>query len=189
MAFKKSILFPNYYFEGQMEIPAGMGDKIRDGIQKTKESGITTEMVYGWHTNKEYPLEGVLPQVANLMGTYFVDTISKTLDISNRKIDLLNPYIISTNPTHQFPVNIQSQRWYNAGIFLQTTNKGSHLSFHEFNTKLYAGQNVQEYATYVKPKQYKVVFWPSHIPWGLTPNMSMVETTMLICSFRADAVR
>lgn len=186
MAFKRSILFPNYYFEGQMEIPGGMGEQIRDSIQKSKDSGITTDTVYGWYTNKEFPLEGVLPQVANLLGTYFVDNMLKVLDLKSRNINLLNPHLISTFPTHQYPINLEPQRWYNAGIFLQTTNKGSHLSFHEFNTKLYAGQNVQDNITYVKPKQYKVVFWPSHIPWGLTPNMSMVETTMLICSFRAD---
>jgi hypothetical protein len=72
-------------------------------------------------------------------------------------------------------------------MFIQTTNKGSHLSFQNYGNKLYAGQNTQENTTYVKPKQFKVVFWPSHIPWSLTPNMSMVETTMLVCTFRADA--
>ena len=187
MAFKRSVIFPNYYFEGQMTIPDGMGEKIRDSIQKSKNSGITTETVYGWFTNKQFPLEGVLPQIANLLGTYFVDNVLKTMELKSRDINLLNPYLVSTVPTHQYPINVEPQRWYNAGVFLQTTNKGSHLSFNEFNTKLYAGQNTQDNATYVKPKQYRTVFWPSHIPWGLTPNMSMVETTMLVCSFRADA--
>ena len=181
MPFKRSVLFPNYYFEGQMEIPEDIGHQIRDSIQKSKDSGITTETVYGWFTNKQFPLEGVLPQIANLLGTYFVDNVLSTLDLKS--------YLISTFPTHQYPINVEPQRWYNAGVFLQTTNKGSHLSFNEFNTKLYAGQNTQDNATYVKPKQYRVVFWPSHIPWGLTPNMSMVETTMLVCSFRADATQ
>ena len=168
MPFKRSVLFPNYYFEGQMEIPEDIGHQIRDSIQKSKDSGITTETVYGWFTNKQFPLEGVLPQIANLLGTYFVDNVLSTLDLKSRDINLLNPYLISTFPTHQYPINVEPQRWYNAGVFLQTT---------------------QDNATYVKPKQYRVVFWPSHIPWGLTPNMSMVETTMLVCSFRADATQ
>ena len=116
-----------------------------------------------------------------------INFISKSTNLNFDDINLLNPYLVSTLPTHQYPINVEPQRWYNAGVFLQTTNKGSHLSFNEFNTKLYAGQNTQDNATYVKPKQYRTVFWPSHIPWGLTPNMSMVETTMLVCSFRADA--
>ena len=87
MAFKRSVIFPNYYFEGQMTIPDGMGEKIRDSIQKSKNSGITTETVYGWFTNKQFPLEGVLPQIANLLGTYFVDNVLKTMELKSRDIN------------------------------------------------------------------------------------------------------
>tara|TARA_R110002153_G_scaffold274126_1_gene447242 strand:+ start:1474 stop:2046 length:573 start_codon:yes stop_codon:yes gene_type:complete len=187
MAFKRTTLFPDYIYEGQIEIPDTLKGGIKESIDLNKQSGITTELVYGWNTNKQFPMEGVMPNLVNLMATYFVDSVLGSNDLKNRDINLLNPYLISTFPTHQYPTTIEPQRWYNAGMFIQTTNKGSHLSFQNYGNKLYAGQNTQENITYVKPKQFKVVFWPSHIPWSLTPNMSMVETTMLVCTFRADA--
>ena len=190
MAFKKSILFPDLLFEGQLEVPQELNNDIQQSLIKNKQSGITTETVYGWFTNKQFPCEGVVPQIANLMASNFVTNIVQNFDLKvERDINLLNPYLISTLPNHDFPTNVEPQRWYNGGVYLQTTNKGSHLMLNNFTSKLYAGQNTQDNYVYIKPKQFKVIYWPSHIPWGLTPNMSMVETTMLICSFRADAKR
>lgn len=190
MAFKKTLIFPDYLFEGQLEIPSDLNKEIQSSLEKNKESGITTETVYGWFTNKQFPLEGVLPTIANLVASNFVSNVVQHFNLQvARDINLLNPYVISTLPNHSYPINVEPQRWYHAGVFLQTTNKGSHLVLNNFDSKLYAGQNTQENLMYVKPKQFKVVYWPSHIPWGLTPNMSMVETSMLICSFRADAKR
>ena len=190
MAFKKSILFPDLLFEGQLEVPQELNNDIQQSLIKNKQSGITTETVYGWFTNKQFPCEGVVPQIANLMASNFVSNIVQNFDLKvERDINLLNPYLISTLPNHDFPTNVEPQRWYNGGVYLQTTNKGSHLMLNNFTSKLYAGQNTQDNYVYIKPKQFKVIYWPSHIPWGLTPNMSMVETTMLISSFRADAKR
>jgi len=188
MAFKKSVIFPDYVFEGQLEVPTELNKEIQDSLKLNKDSGITTETVYGWFTNKQFPCEGVIPQIANLVATNFVTNVVQNFNLQvEREINLLNPYIITTYPHHSFPTNVETQRWYNAGVYLQTTNKGSHLALQNFNSKIYAGQNTQENQQFLKPKQFKVIYWPSHIPWSLTPNMSMVETTMLICSFRADA--
>jgi len=188
MAYKKKILFPDYLFDGQLEVPSDLNKNIQESLKKNKESGITTETVYGWFTNKQFPCEGIIPQLANLLAKNFVGNVVNNFDLGvARDINLLNPWLISTNPNHSFPTTLEPQRWYNAGVYLQTTNKGSHLKLDNYTSKVYAGQNTQENSVYIKPKQYKVIYWPSHIPWSLTPNMSMVETTMLICTFRADA--
>lgn len=188
MAVKKTILFPDYVFETQIEVPQELNRQIQHSLKLNKESGITTETVYGWFTNKQFPCEGVIGNIANLLATNFVSSVVQNFDLQvARDINLLNPWIISTNPNHSFPTTLEHQRWYNAGIYLQTTNKGSHLKLDNYTSKIYASQNTQETSHFIKPKQFKVIYWPSHIPWSLTPNMSMVETTMLICSFRADA--
>lgn len=190
MALKKSIAFPDYIFEGQLEIPQGLNKEIQNSLKANKESGITTETVYGWFTNKQFPCEGIIPQIANLVATNFVTHVVSNFNLKvHRDINLLNPYLVSVHPNHQYPINTEPQRWYNAGIFLQTTNKGSHLVLNNFNSKIFSAQNTQDTQLYIKPKQFKVIYWPSHIPWGLTPNMSMVETTMLLSSFRADGLR
>ena len=72
MAFKKSILFPDLLFEGQLEVPQELNNDIQQSLIKNKQSGITTETVYGWFTNKQFPCEGVVPQIANLMASNFL---------------------------------------------------------------------------------------------------------------------
>lgn len=190
MAFKRSTIFPDYLYETDLEIPSELNQNIQQGITASKDSGITIDMNYGWHTNKQFPLEGVLPQVSNLIAEVFVKNVVKDFKLKvERNIDLLNPYLVSVAPKHSYPVNVEPQRWYNGALFLQTTNKGSHLALHNYGTKLYAGQNTQENIIFIKPKKYKIIFWPAHIPWSLSPNMSMVDSIALITSFRADARR
>ena len=75
MAFKKSILFPDFLFEGSLEVPSELNKEIQDSLKLNKESGITTETVYGWFTNKQFPCEGVIPQIANLLAQNFVTKV------------------------------------------------------------------------------------------------------------------
>ena len=92
MAFKKTILFPDLLFEGQLEVPKELNNDIQQSLIKNKESGITTETVYGWFTNKQFPCEGVIPQIANLMATNFVSHVVQNFDLKvERDINLLNP--------------------------------------------------------------------------------------------------
>tara|TARA_B100000073_G_C23640507_1_gene536433 strand:+ start:402 stop:974 length:573 start_codon:yes stop_codon:yes gene_type:complete len=190
MAFKRSTIFPNYLYEGQITIPEELNVDISESITSTKDSGITIDMTYGWYTNKQFPLEGVLPKLSGMMAQVFVEHVVKDFNLKiARDIELLNPYLVSVKPSYTYQVNIEPQRWYNGIMFLQTTNKGSHLCLNNFDSKVYASQNTQENNIFIKPKKHKVAFWPSHVPWSLSPNMSMVDSIALIVSFRADAKR
>ena len=89
MAFKKTILFPDLMFESQLEIPSDLNKDIQESIAKNRDSGITTETVYGWFTNKQFPCEGVMPQIANLMATNFVSNVLQNFDLKvERDINL-----------------------------------------------------------------------------------------------------
>ena len=67
MAVKKTTVFPDYVFETQIEVPKELNRQIQDSLKLNKESGITTETVYGWFTNKQFPCEGVIGNIANLL--------------------------------------------------------------------------------------------------------------------------
>ena len=175
MAIKTYSVFANYVFEKTLSLPEENAESLEFERQDIYESGITTETNYGWITNKEYPLGKHHSALCKIVSHHFIQDCEKTLPTKSNEVQVCNPYLLGVLPSHTYDVNIEPMRWYNALMFLQTTNKGSHLILHNLSEKLYASQNTQE---------NKVVIWPSHIPWGLSPNNSMIENNFLCLTFR-----
>jgi len=186
MAFKVSTIFPDYFFEGRLETTTEINNLINLGISKSFSSGITVETSFGKISDKQFPLHENLKKLQILIGDYFINESNKVLEVYKREVNICNPYLISTNPGHSYPINIEKNRWYNACVWLQTTTKGSHLILEDFSSKIYASPNLlQPEHLIIKPQKNKIVFWPSHIPWGLTTNFSDMETICYICTFDA----
>jgi len=184
MAIKTYSVFTNYVFEKTLSLPEENIEALDFERQDIFDSGITTETNYGWITNKEYPLGKHHSALCKIISHHFIQDCDKTLPTKSNEVQVCNPYLLGVLPTYTYDVNIEPMRWYNALMFLQTTNKGSHLILHNMSEKLYASQNTQENKVIIKPKKNKVVYWPSHIPWGLSPNNSMIENNFLLLTFR-----
>jgi len=184
MRIRTHTVFPNYLFEQNISIPDTMIETLKIERDEMYDSGITTDTNFGWRTNKEYPLAQGHAKLCKLISHHFINDCQKVLPTQTNEIQVCNPYVLGVNPGHQYNVNIEPMRWYNALLFLQTTDKGSHLYLNNFSEKLYAQQNTQESVFVVKPKTNKVVFFPSHIPWGLSANESMIENLFLCLTFR-----
>mgnify|MGYP001328057457 FL=1 len=185
MPFRVSTLFPDYIFEGKIEIPPEIDSAIIGGANKSLNSAIAMETNYGVITNKEYPLDSQLKKLQMLIGDYFYKEVNKVLPLHERNLSVLNPYLISLKPEHIFPVNLDKERWYNCAIWLQHT-KGGNLYFENFGTKLFSSPNLLQGDNHVvKARKHKLVFWPSHIPWGLTVNQGRADHILFLSSFIA----
>ena len=141
MPFKVSTLFPDYIFEGKIELTPEIDAKVIGGANKSLDSAVAMETNYGAITNKEYPLDSQLKKLQMLIGDYFYKEVSKVLPLHERNLSVLNPYLISLKPGHIFPVNLDKERWYNCAIWLQHT-KGGDLYFENFGAKLFATPNL-----------------------------------------------
>jgi len=177
-------LFPNYVFEGTLQIDSTVKNTLRKDLIKDLDSGKAQKMNFGSITDREIPLENSFQQLAFLMGNTFINHAKKQFLDVKTEVDILNPYIVSIKPDHSYPINMESCRWYNGCCWLQSTNKGSHLYLEDFSIRTYADRHRTQKRNFsVAPRNFKYIFWPSHIPWGFTPNQSMVDTQLLCLSF------
>ena len=71
MAFKVSTVFPDYVFEGKVELTPEIDSQLIKGSNEALDSGIALETNYGAVTNKEYPLPPSLKKLQMLVGDYF----------------------------------------------------------------------------------------------------------------------
>lgn len=184
MAIKRHTVFPNYLFEKQLILPEEVKESLLSERGEISKVGSTIETNFGWATNKEYPLGKEHQKLCKLVSHHFISECDNILPTKTNNVQVCNPYMLSISPGHSYNVNLEPMRWYNALFFLQTTDKGSHLYLNNFSEKLYAQQNTQESTFVVKPKTNKVVYFPSHLPWGMSANMSMIDTVVLCLTFR-----
>jgi len=181
MGMQKVTLFPDYMFKGKLEIPSQYLPSIKKDIDIEKNN-VGIETPYGWTTQKQRGLRGeFLKKVTFLIGNVFSNETKRTFDLSEKRIDIIEPYLISIKPGHSYQINIERTRWYNACVWLQTTNKGSKLLLENFNPKRWVGPpDIAEYNYQLIPQENQLAFWPSHVPWGFTTNESMTDTVLLI---------
>lgn len=185
MAFKVSTVFPDYVFEGKVELTPEIDSELIKGANEALDSGITTETNYGAITNREYPLPASLKKLQMLVGDYFYKEVTKVLPLEKRNLNILNPYLVSLNPGHIYPINLDKERWYNCAVWIQHS-KGGDMYFENFGTKLFATPNLLQADNHVvKASKHKCVFWPSHLPWGLTVNTGRAHHMLFVCSFMA----
>ena len=79
MPYKVSTLFPDYIYEGKIELTPEIDAKVIGGANKSLDSAVAMETNYGAITNKEYPLDSQLKKLQKLIGDYFYKEVSKIL--------------------------------------------------------------------------------------------------------------
>ena len=174
-------LFPDVCIEGELPIERDVADKIRDGIIEAKDSGNCIDTNFGWLTNKDMPQVDAVTNLQILFGNVFVDEIRRAIPQTKKaEIKIIDPSLFSIKPGHTYPVHVDRTKWYSCVMWLQTTNRGSMCYQENFGLRLHSSPiKIQGATNYIKPKVWKYVCFPSHIPWGMTPNNSAVDTICL----------
>ena len=178
-------VFPDWVFEGHLELDNTILNGIIRELSDTKKSA-GAETNFGWVTAKNLNLGPGVHALNKLVMNMFWDNVVPhyRLGEENRNVELTEAWSMSLKPGHSVPVNVERHRWYQAVVFLQSPENGANLFLDQFGAKLYATPvGVQPYTHYIESKQNKVVFFPSHIPWGFTPNLGTINTTVLCSSF------
>lgn len=179
-------VFPDWVFEGQLEIDSQIVNTVINDIKAAQKAGGVAETTFGWITNKNLILGPNIFKINKLVSTMFFDNLVSQyqLGAENRNIEMCDTWGLGIKPTYSLPVNLERHRWYQSVLFLQAEDNSSSLFFDQLGAKLYSTPvGVQPYTHYIKPKQNKLVFFPSHLPWGFTPNMSLSNTIVLCSSF------
>ncbi len=171
-------LFPDVCIEGELPIEQNVSTKIKQGITEAKDTGNCIDTNFGWMTSKEMPQVDAVKNLQLLFGSVFVNEIRKAIpQTKNAEIKIIDPNLISIKPGHTYPVHVDRTKWYSCIIWIQTTNKGSMLYHENFGLRLHSTPiKIQPGTNYVKPKVWRYCCFPAHIPWGMTPNNSAVDT-------------
>jgi hypothetical protein len=187
MAKQTNVLFPDWVFTGTIELTPQIEKGLTKELERMEAEQEVTKTNFGWLTLKEVPMTGNLRKLQLLVGNYFMEAIKTKHKVAlSRQVEVVEPNIISIAPGQNFPVNVQRNRWYTGAIWLQATDKSSSLYFEQHGPKLYSDPpGIQEYTSFVKPLQWQYCFYPSHIPAGFTPNLSMINTNIFHCCFTA----
>jgi hypothetical protein len=187
-------VFPNWVFEGTVQLTNTMLKSIINDVEVLKESGNYTDTVFGWVTNKRVrqPDHGKnILKASQYVGGIFLESATNHFRFTNknRKMEIPDIWLYGIKPNSMIPQSIEKVRWYQSVLFLQTADNGSSLYLDLHDAKFHnTPPNVQETTHYIKPETNKIVFFPAHIPWGFTPNHSMIENIVLCSNYTLDGI-
>lgn len=179
-------VFPDWIFEGQLELDDGITSKIISDLHSFQKKGAISETTFGWLSTKNIFAGSNVFSLNKLTNALFYDNATShfRLGPDNSKIELTESWAMGIKPSYSIPVNIERHRWYQSVLFLQTEKNGSNLFLDQFGSKLYSTPiGVQPYTHYIEAQKNKIVFFPAHIPWGFTPNLSGSNTIVVCSSF------
>lgn len=186
---KTYTIFPDIVFEGSLPLTTEIESQLNAAILTEANSGSVEETNYGFCTNKFVPLNRELKNLQQvLLNTFFIEAKKHLpyLEATKTQIELVRPNLVSINPKCNVPSTFERNRYYSGCVWLQTTNKGSHLYTEAPQGKTYSTPlGLIDYNHYIKPAKYKYVFWPSHLNAGFTPNNSMANTILMQFTFTA----
>jgi hypothetical protein len=175
-------LFPDWVFEGTLSLDTEQKAVIMNHATKMEKA----DTHFGWIT-KRGQLKGEALKLSNIIGNMFFDNVVNHFQTPAflRNIDITENQFVMIKPNCAVPISIERYRWYTAVVFMDGDPDGSQLYFDQISTKLYAtpSPKIQEFTHYVEYAPLKVVFFPSHIPWGFTPNKSNKNCLYFTCSF------
>jgi hypothetical protein len=180
-------VFPDLVFDGQLELDSDMIYDIVDEVDKLP----IVETNFGFITGENSTLDKT-KKLIQVVGNVFHQKVFDYYKLNSAQIDVTcaNSKFISVNPKHNFPLSAERLRWYSALVFLdidESAKKGSSIYFEHFGDKRWSTPPMVSQSNIVKHgKPGKVLFWPSHIPWGLTPNLSNRRTLVFSCTYHIE---
>ena len=158
-------------------------------VAAESDSGSVEETNYGFCTNPFVPLNKPLQNLQQvILNSYFAEAKKHLpyLEGTKSQIELVRPNLLSINPKCNIPSTFERNRYYSGCIWLQTTNKGSHLYLECPQGKTYSTPlGLIDYNHYIAPAKFKYAFWPAHLDAGFTPNNSMTPTILMQFTFTA----
>ena len=182
-------VFPDLIFEGSLPLTSEIESQLNAAITTESNSGSVEETNYGFCTNKFVPLNKPLQNLQQvLLNAYFAEAKKHLpyLEATKTQLELVRPNLVSINPKSNIPSIFERNRYYSGCIWLQATNKSSHLYIECPQGKTYSTPlGLIDYNHYIKPAKYKYVFWPSHLNAGFTPNNSMAPCVLMQYTFTA----
>ena len=174
-------VFPDWVFTGDLPIASGVPELLMADLETFKKNNT----VYGYETVKNKLSQNYF-SLSKLMGTEFYDKAVShfRLPPELRNVESVDSKITCVKPGHTVPLCVNRHRWYQGAIFLSDNIKGSDIYLELLDSKLYATPpGVQEYTHTITGKQFKMAFWPAHLPWGFTANQSNSNTYVYTTSF------
>ncbi len=184
--FNSYPIFPDWVFEGKLELDDNKVNAVIADIQINKNSNNYHETDFGWTTNKSVLMGQNVLNLNRLLGTMFVDKITSHFRISmeGRNIEICDSWFYGIKQNFYIPLDLHRHRWYHSVIFLNCDENSSSLYFSMQGPKLYCSPpGIQNYDHIIKPEKNKIIFFPAHIPWGFTPNKSSNPTIVFCNSF------
>lgn len=179
-------IFPEWVFEGQLPIDDSIANAVLADVQAIRGGPNFTETNFGWCTNRNVRLGQNILKLNKLIGSIFYEASTNHFRIrnENKDIQICESWLYGIKPKHCIPQMIIPHRWYQAILFLNAPNNGSKLYLETHDSKIYATPpGVQDFDHIIEPAQHKIVFIPSHIPWGFTPNHSEIDSLIFCNSF------
>lgn len=174
-------VFPDWVFTGEVALSKEQNLSLINEAGTLKGSNVD----YGFETK----LGSVGKHTINLtkiIGGLFYDEMLAHYRLGEgfRNIECVDPQYRSIKPGQSISHTVVRHRWYQCAVFIDVEEKGSDIFLERFDGKLYSTPpTVQEYTHIINNGINKVVFWPSHIPWGFTNNNSNKNTIVFTSSF------
>jgi len=186
---KTYTVFPDIVFEGSLPLTGEIESQVMAAVAAESDSGSVEETNYGFCTNPFVPLNKPLQNLQQvILNSYFAEAKKHLpyLEGTKSQIELVRPNLLSINPKCNIPSTFERNRYYSGCIWLQTTNKGSHLYLECPQGKTYSTPlGLIDYNHYIAPAKFKYAFWPAHLDAGFTPNNSMTPTILMQFTFTA----
>jgi len=175
-------VFPDWIFTGELAITDEMLNKVVGEIASLEK----IQTSYGYVTAPG-KLTKNLYNMSRLVGQVFFDNaLSKfQLPAHLRNIESVDTCIMNVKTGFGSNTRINRHRWYNGAVFLNSDSASSDIYLDTLDNRLYSiPPGVQEYQHTIKSNKCGMVFWPAHIPWGITENKSkngsLIYTTTFI---------
>jgi hypothetical protein len=172
-------VFPNWVFSGTLQISDEIVEKLITENHELDYVDFGSVTKVGKFTQNTLNL-------TRLIGTVFFDTMVSHFRLtgSQRNIESVDAQLYHVSPAKCVPHSISRHRWYRSVLYLDCDSKSSKIHLPMLDNKAYATPpGVQDYDHYIEPEKFKIVFWPAHLPWGLTYNHSRKDTVIFSNSF------
>jgi hypothetical protein len=179
-------IFPDWVFEGQLPIDNNIANSVLSDVQAVRGSSNFIETSFGWCTDRNVRLGENILKLNKLIGSIFYETAAAHFRLTqhNKDIQVCESWLYGIKPTHSIPQIVIPHRWYQAILFLNSSANSSKLYLELNNSKVYATPpGVQNFHHTIEPAQHKIVFIPSYIPWGFSPNNSDTDSLVFCNSF------
>ena len=175
-------VFPDWVFEGKLELSADQRTEVLQHATNLKKQDTT----FGWATQLG-PIQNEMFTLSNLTGQMFFNNVVPHFRLGKifQGIDSCENQFIMIKPGQCVPPVVNRLRWYNAVAFIQGDEGSPALQLHNFTAKHWQNpaDEIQEYSHIIEFEQNKVIFFPSHLPWGFTTNSTKSNSLFYVCNY------